>query len=61
MRPVGGYGRLLSRRLLNGVRLFPPLAILFGPLALIAPLLDRIDFKSSFTLGYICRATARKD
>jgi SAM-dependent methyltransferase len=61
IRPVGGYGRLLSRRLLNGVRLVPPTAILLAPLALIAPLLDRIDPKSAFTLGYICRATARKD
>jgi SAM-dependent methyltransferase len=61
--PVGGFFRLLSRRLLNGVQFFPgPLAILaaaaFGPPALVLPLLDGLDQTKNFTLGHIC--TARK-
>lgn len=64
IRAVGGFGRLLSRRLMNGVRLsmrgwgwvaFPLLALLFGPLALAAPLLDGLDPRRTFTLGYLCR------
>lgn len=60
---VGGYFRLLSRRLLNGLQFFRGLpfliaAIVLGPPALLIPLLDFIDKKRDFTLGYIC--TARK-
>jgi SAM-dependent methyltransferase len=63
INPVGGYFRLLSRRLLNGLQFFPgllfPLAGLFlAPPALVAPLFDRLDRERKFTLGYIC--TARK-
>lgn len=59
--PVGGFFRLLSRRLLNGVQFFPaplaPLAaLLFGPLAMLLPLLDGTDKKRNFTLGHICTA-----
>lgn len=58
---VGGFFRLLSRRLMNSVQFFPGiLAILpviaFGPLALALPLLDTLDKKRSFTLGHICFA-----
>jgi SAM-dependent methyltransferase len=65
--PVGGYFRLLARRLLNGLQffiggprwlLFIPAAIFLVPPALILPLLDPLDRDRNFTLGYIC--TARK-
>jgi hypothetical protein len=64
---VGGYFRLLARRLLNGLQfftggarwiLFVPAAALLVPPALLLPLLDGFDGKKDFTLGYIC--TARK-
>ena len=63
IQPVGGFFRLLARRLLNALQFFPgPLmvlaAIFFVPPALILPLLDPLDSKRNFTLGYIC--TARK-
>lgn len=59
--PVGGYFRLLSRRLLSGYKFFPwPLAVVWllavGVPALILPLLDRLDRQSDYTLGYICLA-----
>jgi len=64
---AGGYFRLLSRRLLNGLQfftggsrwaLFIPAAAVLVPPALILPLLDGLDRDKNFTLGYIC--TARK-
>lgn len=63
IEPVGGYFRLLSRRLLNGLQFCPgPFALLaaiaLAPPALILPLFDGLDEKRDFTLGYIC--TARK-
>jgi SAM-dependent methyltransferase len=67
IRPAGGYFRLLSRRLLNGLQfftggarwlLFFPAALLLAPPALLLPLLDFLDRDRNFTLGYIC--TARK-
>jgi SAM-dependent methyltransferase len=64
IEPVGGYFRLLSRRLLNGLQFFPgvwfPLAALILVLpALVLPWLDRIDHEKNFTLGYICSAVRR--
>jgi SAM-dependent methyltransferase len=61
IRPMGGYFRLLSRRLLNGLQFFPPLlfpfwALLAGPPALLLPLLDGLDHEKNFTLGYVCTA-----
>jgi SAM-dependent methyltransferase len=67
MQPVGGYFRLLARRLLNGLQffeggarwlLFIPVALLVAPPAMILPALDALDRQKNFTLGYIC--TARK-
>ncbi len=63
IEPVGGYFRLLARRLLNGLQFFPgPLffvaAIFLAPPALILPWFDSLDRDRNFTLGYIC--TARK-
>ncbi len=65
VRPVGGYFRLLARRLLNGLQfftgglrwlLFLPAAFLLVPPALILPLFDFLDRDRNFTLGYICKA-----
>jgi len=67
MRAVGGYFRLLARRLLNGLQFFTgglrwlgfvPAAILLVPPALVLPLFDAFDRERNFTAGYIC--TARK-
>ena len=62
IEPVGGYFRLLARRLLNGLQFFPgvlviPAALFLVPPALILPLLDSLDRDRNFTLGYICVAT----
>jgi len=63
IEPVGGYFRLLARRLLNGLQFFHGpwffvAAIFFAPPALILPWFDSLDRERNFTLGYIC--TARK-
>ena len=60
--PVGGYFRLMSRRLLNALQFFPgPLmwlaALFIAPVALLAPLFDGLDKQKNFTLGFLCRAT----
>ena len=62
--PVGGYFRLLSRRLLNGLQFFHgiwlvPAALLLAPPALALPALDSLDRDRNFTLGYICKAKMR--
>jgi SAM-dependent methyltransferase len=65
IRPVGGYFRLLSRRLLNGLQFFTggwrwigflPAALVLAPPALVLPLFDCLDRDRNFTLGYICTA-----
>jgi SAM-dependent methyltransferase len=61
IEPVGGFFRLLSRRLWNGLQFFPGAsivvgAILFAPLALVLPWFDGLDRQRNFTLGYICTA-----
>ena len=63
--PAGGYFRLLSRRLLNGLQFFvggarwllfvPAAAVLVAP-ALLLPALDGLDREKNFTLGYLCTA-----
>jgi hypothetical protein len=58
---VGGYFRLLSRRLLSGYKFFPaPLSWLWLALvaipALLLPWLDGLDRQADYTLGYICHA-----
>ena len=63
VQPVGGYFRLISRRLWNGLQFFPGpffflAAIFLAPPALILPWFDSLDRDRNFTLGYIC--TARK-
>lgn len=63
VHPVGGFFRLLARRLLNGLQYFRglwfALAVLaLAPPALILPWFDRLDRDRNFTLGYLC--TARK-
>jgi len=64
IEPVGGYFRLLARRLLNGLQFFPgllfPIAALFlVPPALLLPFFDSLDRERNFTLGYICIARKR--
>ncbi|HCC59448.1 MAG TPA: hypothetical protein DEQ47_19720 [Solibacterales bacterium] len=65
IRAAGGYFRLLSRRLLNGLQffsggarwlLFAPAALLLVPAALVLPLLEPLDHERNFTLGYLCTA-----
>jgi SAM-dependent methyltransferase len=65
IRPVGGYFRLLARRLFNGLQFFSggfrwlaflPAAFLLAPPALLIPFLDFLDRDRNFTLGYICTA-----
>jgi SAM-dependent methyltransferase len=65
IRAVGGYFRLLSRRLLNGLQFFTggvrwiaflPAALLLGLPAAVLPLFDFLDRERNFTLGYICTA-----
>ncbi|MBI1790362.1 MAG: class I SAM-dependent methyltransferase [Acidobacteria bacterium] len=64
--PVGGFFRLLARRLLNGLQFFSggfrwigflPAALFLVPPALILPFLDSLDRDRNFTLGYLCTAT----
>jgi SAM-dependent methyltransferase len=61
LEPVGGYFRLLSRRLLNGLQFFPGpfmlvAAMFIAPAGLVLPLLDPLDRRRNFTLGHICSA-----
>lgn len=61
IRPVGGFFRLLSRRMLSALQFFPgPFifigAIFFVPPALLLPMLEPLDRRQNFTLGYICSA-----
>ncbi len=59
--PVGGFFRMVSRRLLSALQFFPGVsifvgAVLFVPPALLLPLLEPLDRRQNFTLGYICSA-----
>lgn len=61
IEPVGGYFRLMSRRLLNGLQFFPGpfffvAALFLAPPALILPLFEPLDRRKNFTLGYVCHA-----
>ena len=61
VRAAGGFFRLLSRRLLNGLQFFPPILVLpaalfLVPPALVLPLFDPLDRDRNFTLGYVCTA-----
>jgi SAM-dependent methyltransferase len=65
IQPIGGYFRLMARRLLNGLQfasgglrsiLFFPAALFVVPLALILPFFDFLDRDRTFTLGYVCTA-----
>lgn len=64
IEPVGGYFRLMSRRLLNGLQFFPGpfffiAAVFLVPPALVLPWFDSLDRDRNFTLGYICTAEKR--
>lgn len=59
--PVGGFFRLLARRLLNGLQFFPGPFILIAavflvPPALVLPWFEPLDQRRNFTLGFICSA-----
>ena len=59
--PVGGFFRLLARRLLNALQFFPGpfmflAAIFLVPPALVLPLFEPLDQRRNFTLGFICFA-----
>jgi len=58
----GGFFRLLSRRLLNGLQFFPGIlffvaAVFLVPPALVLPLFDSLDRQRNFTLGFLCTAS----
>jgi SAM-dependent methyltransferase len=62
--PVGGFFRLLARRLLNALQFFRGVwflvaALFLVPPALLLPLLDSLDRDRNFTPGYICTAVKR--
>jgi SAM-dependent methyltransferase len=66
IQPVGGYFRLMSRRLFNAAQFFPgPLSLLalvfFAPAALLMPLFEPLDKQKNFTLGFICTCQKPKD
>jgi SAM-dependent methyltransferase len=59
--PVGGFFRMLSRRMLYALQFFPGVSIFIGalffvPAALVLPMLEPLDRRRNFTLGYICSA-----
>ena len=61
IKPVGGFFRMLSRRMLSALQFFPGVsifigAVLFVPPALVLPILEPLDRRRDFTLGYICSA-----
>jgi SAM-dependent methyltransferase len=61
IKPVGGFFRMLSRRMLYALQFFPGPSIFIGafffvPPALLLPLLEPLDQRQNFTLGYICSA-----
>jgi SAM-dependent methyltransferase len=65
IEPMGGYFRLMARRLLNGLQfvsgglrsiLFLPAVLCVVLLALILPFFDFLDKDRDFTLGYVCTA-----
>jgi SAM-dependent methyltransferase len=61
IKPVGGFFRLLSRRMFSALQFFPGpsiilAALVFVPPALLLPLLEPLDRRRDFTLGYICSA-----
>ncbi|MEJ5370361.1 MAG: hypothetical protein WHT08_18785, partial [Bryobacteraceae bacterium] len=56
IEPAGGLFLVISRRLLNACQMLPWLLPVFGPLALLVALLDPLDRRKDFTLGYRCLA-----
>jgi SAM-dependent methyltransferase len=59
--PVGGFFRMLSRRMFYALQFFPGVSIFIGalffvPAALVLPMLEPLDRRRTFTLGYICSA-----
>lgn len=67
LEPAGGFFRLLSRRLMNGLQFFPGwlmplLALVVVPVAVCVGWLDPLDERKDYTLGYFTIARrARKE
>lgn len=64
LEPLGGFFRLLQRRVLNALQFFHGLWFLFAllavaPAALVLPAFEFLDRRRDFTLGYICLARRR--
>ncbi len=64
MEPLGGFFRLLQRRVLNALQFFEGVWFLLAllaaaPAALILPAFEFLDRRRDFTLGYICLARRR--
>ncbi len=61
IEPMGGFFRLLQRRVLNALQFFRGIWFVFAllaaaPAALILPAFERLDRRRDFTLGYVCLA-----
>jgi len=64
LEPLGGFFRLLQRRVLNALQFFHGVWFLLAllaaaPAALILPAFEFLDRRRDFTLGYICLARRR--
>lgn len=59
MTPAGGLFTVLARRMFNACQMAPWLLPLFAPLGLLVSLLDGLDGRRDFTLGYRCIARRR--
>ncbi|MEP7365428.1 MAG: class I SAM-dependent methyltransferase [Acidobacteriota bacterium] len=64
VEPVGGFFRLLARRLAHAPRMLPwPLGLIavvgLAPWVLVLPALDGLDQRKNFTLGFVGRGRKR--
>lgn len=59
MTPAGGLFTVLARRMFNACQIAPWLLPFFAPAGLLVSLLDRLDRRRDFTLGYRCIARRR--
>jgi hypothetical protein len=59
MTPAGGLFTVLARRMFNACQTAWWLTPALAPLGLLVALLDRLDRRQDFTLGYRCIARKR--